>query len=1372
MPFDPNKPYTVISVPQVTRGSTFGWQQGPRSDPEDTGGFAYGGSSTYNPEDYAALPVGSGVPPGYKFPVINPVTGQTVWVTHRDKGPAKWTGRGVDLAPSAMEKLGAQTDDPLLIDTAKAVPPFDPSKPYRVITKGPETGGPGRPETEAEVPLKSEKEAFPKPQPLRNPDPYRVEVADILKRQWANPPPEGSPEYKALLDFSLRAPHEAELPEYNPSLLDQAQKAAERASPANLRYLDYITQKGVRRALNLPVERPPTLEEAQATFGEAITQPTGPYGNIPTVSTEGVRKVLSSLGTIGAVSPEGLEESPTSAAINEVIAKNVSGLTTPNFAATLPAYELRAVRAAAALQAGQGALESAAEGGPVGYTQAAFSGAIAAALGKSALPTPRIRARLGGKAEVIQPPLVGEEAAPRRIEGTEGTARFEGLAEEPTTAELTREALDRRQELVNEAQRLGEQQRLMRKAGQPAAAALLQDRINEINAELRAGPKAPKIEPRREVGAPTEEEFFGPEEPTPEEVKPSATEERIEPESYQPEYTRNAPRGAPPETSRRRGAEPGAPVQAEEAVTGISKAAIAKERAARGLPDIERQKQIDFPTSLERANQIVADDPTAPKRLVDELALKTRALNPEDTPLIIRRVQETKAEFDSATDAVNRATTDEARAAQGERLDLARAEYDKSVEAAQWATSRTGAGLNSLKMLVKDDYSLANMERQARAVINEGKPFDPKDPKQAKALFDVRALHKRLQKAESRIAEIDARDKFNALLDEGRREARRATKAAKAAGPGWLEQQEAKAYERIKARRGRLHAGYDPTAIFDEAIIGAAHLKRGITEFGAWSARMVKDVGEHIKPYIQDLWARAQELHRASKGIGRAGPISTSEKIARQIEGDIKRIKKGTAEYERRTREKDISPMRPPRQPRVSAEKTAALFEREEAKKAYHEMLVEARLKQQSFTEKSKRYIGETQRLARALKTSFDVSAVFRQGGFNFFAHPIDAVRAMGPMFKAMGSEAGQFKVMQEIRSRENYQSGLYKLAELFISEEGSPTLSKMEEVYASRWARKIPGVGASERAYTTYLNRIRADRFDAMASTLGRIKSIFGKGRELTPQEAKAIGNFVNVTTGRGYTPAKMAGATEFLNGIFFAPRFVLSRFQTLVGQPMFQALLKQRSPLAAGLIALEYTRTLVGVGLFIAAATTAGARVETDRRSTDFLKLRFGNLRIDPLAGVQQIGVFLSRLQSGTTKTAKGKIVPIKGQVPFGKTTAVDVMQRFLRTKLNPPIGAIVSGIRGADPTGRATSWINEAIKLGVPLGPSDVVDALKINGVPEKLAAGLAAVGGMGVSQYKPETKEATTRAYRLLRARDQAIVHGDIRRAIELTIKLEK
>ena len=112
---DPDDPFLL-----ATRGSTFG---GPE-DQEDNGLFAFGGGSilpdgSINPENYAALPEEwyneDLVKPGQKFKVTNPETGITSIVVARDKGPSA-PGRGIDLAPHAMLELGADTDQPLIID--------------------------------------------------------------------------------------------------------------------------------------------------------------------------------------------------------------------------------------------------------------------------------------------------------------------------------------------------------------------------------------------------------------------------------------------------------------------------------------------------------------------------------------------------------------------------------------------------------------------------------------------------------------------------------------------------------------------------------------------------------------------------------------------------------------------------------------------------------------------------------------------------------------------------------------------------------------------------------------------------------------------------------------------------------------------------------------------------------------------------------------------------------------------------------------------------------------------------------------------------------------------------------------------------------
>ena len=299
---------------------------------------------------------------------------------------------------------------------------------------------------------------------------------------------------------------------------------------------------------------------------------------------------------------------------------------------------------------------------------------------------------------------------------------------------------------------------------------------------------------------------------------------------------------------------------ATQETVGISKAAIAEQRGARDLPDIERQKQIDFGTANDQANQIVANDPLAPTRLVDELAAKPRALNPEETPLLIRRVQETQAEFDRANKAVTDATTPAERTVAQDRLNAARAEYDKATEITQNATSKTGAGLNSLKMLLNEDYSLAKMESRRRAA-NAGQPLNPRQVR------ETADLHARIADLEQRVLNAEklqaTRQTFAKTIREGVAEARAAGQTKRGL-VDFLDEKAAKARERIISRRGRLNAGFDPTALTDEIIIGASHIAKGLDKFGTWSDRMITDFGERIRPVLKDIWTRAKAYHNAA----------------------------------------------------------------------------------------------------------------------------------------------------------------------------------------------------------------------------------------------------------------------------------------------------------------------------------------------------------------------------------------------------------------------------------------------------------------------------------------------------------------------------
>lgn len=356
--------------------------------------------------------------------------------------------------------------------------------------------------------------------------------------------------------------------------------------------------------------------------------------------------------------------------------------------------------------------------------------------------------------------------------------------------------------------------------------------------------------------------------------------------------------------------------------------------------------------------------------------------------------------------------------------------------------------------------------------------------------------------------------------------------------------------------------------------------------------------------------------------------------------------------------------------------------------------------------------------LARAIITSIDLSAIGRQGFLLGLSHPNIGLKAIGPTLTAALSKDAAAKTEAELMSR--YNAPLYARAKLFLST-SEAALTQREEVYQTTWAEKIPLVAASARAYSTYLNVMRADAFDTLVSNMSR-------DAEPTLEEMRAVANYVNQATGRGSLGGFEKSAVA-LNTVFFAPRYVASRFAMLLGQPLWRGNKQTRK-----LIAKEYAKIAIGFGVVYGLAALAGADLEDDPRSADFGKIKIGKTRIDPLAGVAQGTVMLSRVFSGTTKSSMtGRVQPIRGKLPYGGQDTGDVVWSFVRSKFSPGVGAIFNVLSGQNVIGEKVTAGTVARDLTVPLALRDIKEAIQDQGVPAGSALGLAAILGFGLQTY---------------------------------------
>jgi hypothetical protein len=408
--------------------------------------------------------------------------------------------------------------------------------------------------------------------------------------------------------------------------------------------------------------------------------------------------------------------------------------------------------------------------------------------------------------------------------------------------------------------------------------------------------------------------------------------------------------------------------------------------------------------------------------------------------------------------------------------------------------------------------------------------------------------------------------------------------------------------------------------------------------------------------------------------------------------------------------------------------------------------------------------ISEAAHLSRALMTSFDLSALLRQGGLAAMGHPVLAKRALmetvasiartfdreavGKDFKwadlerfltGIDSRQAEFDLMHKLTEG---PQGEFRLRAGLNLPSTDQAITKQEEAFQGRWGKLVPGVAVSSRLYTMILNKLRADLFDSMVQNLGR-------SGQVTMDEAKVIADFVNVATGRSDL-GKFNGWAAALNTVFFAPRYVASRFQYLA-MP-FYIPFQGGSGRVKRAILQEYGRTAAGIGTVLGTFALLGMllyddddedrpRIETDPRSADFLKVRIGETRLDFLAGLSQVIVLSSRMISGQTKSSVSGKVRNFGE-GYRPETRASTLARFGRTKLAPVPGTIATiADDWTNVVGQKETPLSMAGSMVTPLSLGDVATTMRAQGIPKGTAMSLLSILGVGMNTYGPKTEYMT-------------------------------
>lgn len=403
--------------------------------------------------------------------------------------------------------------------------------------------------------------------------------------------------------------------------------------------------------------------------------------------------------------------------------------------------------------------------------------------------------------------------------------------------------------------------------------------------------------------------------------------------------------------------------------------------------------------------------------------------------------------------------------------------------------------------------------------------------------------------------------------------------------------------------------------------------------------------------------------------------------------------------------------------------------------------------------------------IPRTLMASWDMSAPLRQG--IGLIHKPQFWTALPEMFKSWGSEEAYQSAQKAILDDPIFKKrvtadGIIKPS--FAEDVGLKLtdlhdMTRREESIMSSMAERVPGVRRSNRAYTIFLNKLRADTFKQM---LGDFGVTSGENMKQNVAKSKEIANFINTATGRGNL-GRLEPSAKALSTVLFSPRLIASRIGMMGkgAQALFSPeVYMMKSPS----VRREYLKSLAAIaataGTFSQLMRLGGATVESDIASSDFGKPRIGNTRIDPYGGFQQYIVAMQRLMpeldlssaglgeiggrmksSNVPQGQEGREYDL-GNPGYGQSTRADVLGRFIRSKTNPILNfgwGLMAGkkeISGKKMDLTTMNPFENAIaQRFIPMLTQDIYDMIQDNETPDsaKALATFLSTFGAGSQTY---------------------------------------
>ena len=314
----------------------------------------------------------------------------------------------------------------------------------------------------------------------------------------------------------------------------------------------------------------------------------------------------------------------------------------------------------------------------------------------------------------------------------------------------------------------------------------------------------------------------------------------------------------------------------KESPTSLKNKIVDKERELRGLPAAMQAARKTFGEVWDRAMRKLDENSTLDDDLVNELRLKPRAITDEEDAILLHRQVQLQNEYRRAKEALAQAHDDgRVEAAEAENLRVSWLS-DKLLElynVGKAVGTETARGLNARKMLANEDFTLESMEMDARAARG-GAPLSEEERNQIKELSEEinkkqTAYDEYVKQMDQKMADLQHQLEHERMLKEAAEKAKPAfapeiMKAAERLVAG-LDKRADAARQRLRERMGRTTAGVDPTILFDLAEVGASHLAHAALDFTQWSAKMVDEFGDWVKPHLDEAFKASKEAINSLK---------------------------------------------------------------------------------------------------------------------------------------------------------------------------------------------------------------------------------------------------------------------------------------------------------------------------------------------------------------------------------------------------------------------------------------------------------------------------------------------------------------------------